>query len=187
MRRMYACLWMGLCWSSCAWGVVQVGVKTGKRWLETSHSTNEKFGFTGQETSASMSLTSFGTWPLSLGVSYAVVALNPDDFFPSATTAEMKEVGGEFSVWVPFFDRAEPFFTLQGLLEAHLDVHTDRSEMLHSRMHGGRAFVGVRYRVAPISSLSLSVFQGMYQVDELEGEKRSLNSMGVLAGFTVSM
>jgi hypothetical protein len=187
MSKTYVYVWCLFAWSQWAWGVIQLEIATGKRWMETSSRSNEKFGFTGQETSGALRLAPLSGWPVSMGLSYAFLELNPMDFTGTYTTAEMKEIGSELSFWLPFFDRAVPFFTMQILMDAHLQLrsHEASTPSVESRIRGGRAFVGMRYRVLPISSISISAFQGMYQVNEIESEKRSLNSIGVLAGFDV--
>ena len=171
MRKTYVCLWWMLIWSPCAWGVVQLEVGAGKRWIETSHRTNVPFTFTGQENGASLRLVPFSTWPVAVGVSYATLQLNPGDFVGAPHMAEMRELGGEMSLWMPFFERAVPFLTVQILLDAHLRIRGEETNAVdatpNTRLHGGRALVGMRYRVLPISAISLSVFQGIYEAHDI--------------------
>ena len=185
MRKICFCTWWLWFWTPCAWGIVQMDVSTGKQWLETSHNSNEKFRFRGQEDAIALRFSPVAAWPLYVGVSYTLLQLNPDDFYGSPTRAEIQEIGGEISYWLPFFEKVVPFFTLQVLLNGRLLVNSTAN--LDSGLHGGRALVGIRYRVLPISTLEISGFQGMYQADDIEGAKRSLSALGVLVGFDVSL
>ncbi len=187
MSKTYLYIWWILAWSPSAWGLVQLEINTGKRWIETSHRTGAKFPIIGQETSAAFRVAPYSKLPLALGLSYGIVQLNPANFLGSPSKAQIEEVGGELFAWLPVFDRLVPFLTLQALLNGRLLVRYEDPPSpeapISSRLHGGRILIGMSYRVLPISSVSVSAFRGWYTANDIEGEKRGLNAIGVAAGF----
>ena len=186
-RVRFLCWWVGCLYCLPALGLVNASVQLGRRWFETRHADDSKYGWAGRESSLSVTTNPVAALPLSMGISYQIAELEPADFHQLAQSTTFEQLNTDLVGWTPVFGLWTVYLGFRQIIWAQLHARlSDPSLSVNQAVDGQQVRIGIRYHLVPLAELNVEYRQAQMRLDELEGMlDRKLHSRSFMLGLEI--